>query len=133
MHVTTEPDGDPVRRDGGWVITARVTARMTDAEYQQMDGLRYEAYPWSRFRVRVRRRPSPNDGDEDEWYYEVRDHQGETGSARFRPGEAPVVHYGARHLWDLAVADGLYWLKEARRAAGLEEVRAWLQTRQATE
>jgi hypothetical protein len=56
MHVTAEPDGDPVHRDGERSTTARVTVRMIDTEYQQMDGLRFEAFPWIRFRLRLYKR-----------------------------------------------------------------------------
>jgi len=50
--VTAEPDGDPVHRDGEWITTARVIVRMTDEEYQGIDGLQFEAFPWIRFRLK---------------------------------------------------------------------------------
>jgi len=105
MHVTAEPDGDPAHRDGQWITTARVTVRMTDAEYQQVDGLRFEAFPWIRFRLRLykdQRGPGT-------WRYEVHDSQRGTD-------ETPIVNSGARPRWNTALTAGLDALLHARQA-----------------
>jgi hypothetical protein len=106
MHVTAEYDGDPAHRDGQWTTTARVTVRMTDAEYQAIDGLRYEAFPWIRFRLRLHKDPQGPGA----WRYEVHDCQRYTD-------EDPVVRSGARPPWGNALAAGLDELRDARQAA----------------
>lgn len=42
MRVKAEPFKDPVHANGRWITGARVTVRITDAEYEATDGLRYE-------------------------------------------------------------------------------------------
>lgn len=57
MHVTAEQDGEVTRQGGEWIVTTRITVRMTDTERWQMDGLRYEAFGWTRFRLKLSRQP----------------------------------------------------------------------------
>jgi len=111
MHVTAaELDGDPAYRDGQWIVTARVTIRMTDAEHQQMDGLRLEAFPWIRFRLRLYKDPQGPGA----WCYEVRDSQRSTD-------EDPVVRSGTRLHWKTALAAGQCALLDSRHAAQDED------------
>ena len=114
MHVTAEPEGDPVYRDGEWRITAHVTVRMSGAEYLSIDGLRFEAFPWIRFRLKLRKEPGETPGA---WRYEVHDAQSSTDASA-------VVSSGVCPWWDMALTVGQDALRDARRAAPDEEQQA---------
>lgn len=111
MHVTAEQDGEVVLQGREWVVTTRVTVRITNKEYQEMDGLRYEAFPWTRFRLKVSRQPPG--AEPGGWRYEVRDELYRDDDT----GEPAVVCSGARPTWDTAHADGQAALFDAKRAA----------------
>jgi hypothetical protein len=111
MHVTAEPDGDPVRRDGEWTVKAHVTVRMTASEHAAMDGLRYEVFPWIRFRLQVCKHPQG--AGPAGWHYQVHDMQ--------RPPGETVVRSGHRPAWEAALEDGLGAILNARWAALDEE------------
>ena len=111
MHVTTDQDGEFARQGRDWVITMRVTVRVSDKERWQMDGVRVEAFPWVRFRLKLS--VQPPGAEPGGWRYEVRDtwwHDDDTG-------EHPVVCSGTRPTWDAAHLDGEFALSAARRAA----------------
>lgn len=115
MHVTADQDGELVRQGGEWIITTRITVRMSDAERWQMDGLRYEAFPWTRFRLKLSRQPPG--AEPGGWRYEVRD----TLYRDDDTGEPAVVRSGARPTWDTARQDGQAALLDAKRAATDED------------
>lgn len=111
MHVTTDQDCEFVRQGREWVFTTRVTVHMSDAERWQMDGVRVEAFGWTRFRLKLSRQPlGAQPGG---WRYEVRDNLYRDDDT----GEPAVVRSGARPTWDTAHADGLAVLFEVKRAA----------------
>ena len=99
------------RQGGGWIVTTRITVRMTDTERWQMDGLRYGAFGWTRFRLKLSRQP-PGAGPGGS-RYEVRD----TLRSGDDTGEPAVVRSGARPTWNAALQDGQVALLRARRAA----------------
>lgn len=110
MDVTTDQDCELVRQCREWIVTTRVTVRMSDAERWQMDGARVEAFPLTRFRLKLSRQPPGSEPGG--WRYEVRDdlHTDDTG-------EPAVVRCGDRPTWDTPHADGLAALFDVRGAA----------------
>ena len=111
MHVTTDQDCELVRQGREWVFTMRVTVRMSDTERWQVDGVRVEAFGWTRFRLRLSRQPPG--AEPGGWRYEVRD----TLYRDDDTGEPAVVRSGARPAWDTAHAAGLAALFGVKRAA----------------
>jgi hypothetical protein len=111
VDVTTDQDCEFVRQDGVWIFTTRVTVRMTDAERWQMDGVRVEAFPWTRFRLKLSQQPPETEPGG--WRYEVRDNL----YCDDDTAEPVVVRSGTRPTWDAAHADGQFALLDAKRAA----------------
>jgi hypothetical protein len=73
---------------------------MTAGEYDAMDGLRYEVFLWTRFRLRVSR--NPQGGGSAGWHYECRDSLYRDDGT----GEPAVVRSGDRPTWDAALEAG---------------------------
>ena len=111
MHVTTDKDCEFFREGREWFFTTRVTVRASDAERRQMDGVRVEAFPWTRFRLKLSRQPPGTEPGG--WRYEVRDELWTDDDI----GEHPVVCSGVSPTWDAAHADGQVAVREARWAA----------------
>jgi hypothetical protein len=76
-----------------------------------MDGVRVEAFPWTRFRLKLSRQPPG--AEPGGWRYEVCDNLYRDDDT----GEPAVVRSGARPTWDTAHADGLAALFDVKRAA----------------
>jgi hypothetical protein len=115
VHVSAEQNGEAVLQGREWIVTTRITVRMTSKEYQEMDGLRYEAFPWTRFRLKLSRQPPG--AEPGGWRYEVRDNLYRDDDT----AEPAVVRSGARPTWDTARQDGQAALLDARRAATDED------------
>ncbi len=111
MHVTADQDGDFAPDGRDWVLTMRVTVRMSDKERWQLDGVRVEAFPWVRFRLKLSLQPPG--AETGGWRYEVRD----TWWRDDETGEHPVVCSGTRPTWDTARVIGEFALYDVRRAA----------------
>jgi hypothetical protein len=110
VHVTTDRECEFVREGHEWVFTTRVTVRMSDAERWELDGVRIEAFPWTRLRLKLC--PQPPGAEPGRWRYEVRD----TRWTDDETGQHPVVRSGTRPTWDAAREEGRLAMASVRLA-----------------